>query len=183
MKNLHLLAILICSTNLLFGQNDSTSYISEESSAQTYEWKGECCDENGKHYVPSVYESFYAVKKFKKKIPIEINFKAIQLGKKVISIDVHYADKISGSTKLINLNDTIAIKLVIGKVVEDENDKYLYKLLVFTKDKVINCWRPLTIVSNFTTVYSQTISLNQYAIGYSDKNNYFQIIEAWVKFD
>jgi hypothetical protein len=73
--------------------------------------------------------------------------------------------------------------MTIAKTLENGSKKYLYKLQVYKKDEQSNCWRPMTASMNFLEVYSQTMSLNLFSIGYPDTKDYFQIAEGWMKFD
>lgn len=184
MKTIYLITFFLFTINVALGQRDTI--ISETSSKiqTTYTWKGACCDNNGKLLNPGdAMNQVYSVKKFKSETPIDINIKSVKLGSKTISLNVHYQENIEGDTKIINLNDTVGIKITIAKTVENEIKKYLYKLQVYKKDKASNCWRPLTNSMSFFDVFSQTMSLNLFAIGYPDTRDYFQIVEGWIKFD
>lgn len=184
MNTLYLTTIFFFTINLAFGQLDTIATETSSEIQTTYTWKGVCCDNNGKPLNPGdAMNQFYSVNKFKSKTPIDLNIKSVKLGSQTISLNVHYQEKIEGDTKIINLNDTVGIKITIAKTVENEIKKYLYKLQVYKKDKASNCWRPLTNSMSFFDVYSQTISLNLFGIGYPDTKDYFQIVEGWIKFD
>ncbi len=184
MKTLYLTTIFLLTINITFGQHDTITSETNSQIQTTYTWKGACCDNNGKPINPGdVMSQVYSVKKFKSKTPIDINIKSVKLSSKTISLDIHYQDNIEGDTKIINLNDTVGIKLTIANTEENGSKKYLYKLQVFKKDKESNCWRPLVNSMSFFDVYSQTMSLNLFAIGYPDTKDYFQIVEGWIKLD
>jgi hypothetical protein len=184
MKTFYLTAIFALTINLAFGQRDTITSETNSTIQTNYTWKGACCDSYGKPLNPGdAMSQVYSVKKFKSKTPIDINIKSVKLGSQTINLDIHYQDNIEGDTKIINLNDSTGIKLTIAKTVENGTKKYLYKLQVFKKDKESNCWRPLTNSMSFFDVYSQTMSLNLFSIGYPDTKDYFQIVEGWIKFD
>ncbi len=166
------------------GQQDSIQSEAGFGVQTSYTWKGSCCDNFGKPLNPSdIINQFYNVKKFNPKIQVDINLKSIKIGSKTISLNVNYKDKIEGDTKIVTLNDTVGIKLTIAKTVENGTKKYLYKLQVYKKDIESNCWRALTNSMSFFDVYSQTMSLNLFSIGYPDTKDYFQIVDGWIKFD
>jgi hypothetical protein len=184
MKILYLTTIFFLLINSAFGQRDTITSETNSQIHTTYTWKGACCDNYGKPLNPGdAMSQVYCVKKFKPETPIDINVKSVRLGSQTISLDLHYQGNIEGDTKIINLNDSVGIKVTIAKMVEYGAKKYLYKLQVYKKDKESNCWRPLINSMSFFDVYSQTISLNLFAIGYPDTKDYFQIVEGWIKFD
>ena len=180
----YLTTIFLLIINFAFGQLDTVSSETNFQMQTTYTWKGACCDNNGKPLNPGdVSNQVYNVKEFKSKTPIDINIKSVQLGSQTLNLDIHYQDKIEGDSKIINLNDTVGIKFTLAKTMENGIKKYLYKLQVYKKDKESNCWRPLTASMSFFDVYSQTMSLNLFTIGYPNTKDYFQIVEGWIKFD
>ncbi len=182
MKTFYVTTIFLLTINLAYGQLDTITSETNSLIQTTYTWKGACCDIYGKPLNPGdALSQVYNVKKFKSKTPIDINIKSVKLGSRTISLDIRYQDNIDGDTKIINLNDTTGIKLTIAKTAENETKKYLYKLQAYKKDKESNCWRPLTNSMSFFEVYSQTISLNLFTIGYPDTKDYFQIVEGWIK--
>ena len=148
---------------------------------QINSFKGTCCDNKGK---PTKSEDLttnvYIVKKHKSKTPIEVNIKSVTLGVKTVMVDISYKDVIDYETPLININDTVAIKLVLGKTTENNINKYLYKLLVYKHETKSNCWKTLTAFNAFYEVYSQTMTLSKVAVSYGNAD-YFQIQEGWIK--
>lgn len=184
MKTFYLTTFFLLTINILFGQRDTIISESDSKIITTSTWQGECYDNNGKPFNPGGRMSqVYMVNNFKSKTPIDINIKSIKLGSQTIKLDIRFKDNIEGDTKIINLNDTVGIKLIIAKTVENGAKKYLYKLEVFLKDQESNCWRPLTFSIPYNDVYTQTVSLNFFAIGYTDKPDYFEIVEGWLKFN
>ena len=186
MNTLILSIISIFFFQISFGQIEHASSTSDTITKinTPFTWKGSCCDNNGKSLnSEDVSNQVYEVQKFMPLIPIEINLKSIRLGSNTFSISTRYTNKIEGDTKIINLNDSLGIKFVIGKVIETGIKKYICKLLVFKMDKESNCWRPLNSGNSFFDIYAQIQSLNLYSIGYIGTKDYFQIIEGWIKFD
>lgn len=185
MKTLFLTTFFILMITIVFGQQDTISpKRSTQLQSTNTTWKGSCCDHLGKPLNPGeALGQSYIVKKFKTQTPIELNLKSIKVGSKTISLDFHYKDKIEGDTKIININDSVGCKITLAKTVENGDKKYLYKLQIFKKDTMSNCWRPLTNSMSFFDVYAQTMSLNLFGIGYPESNDYFQIVEGWMKFD
>lgn len=183
MKTLFLSTIFLLTFQLTFGQEDTVGETTT-TTMTNYTWQGACFDNKGKPLNPSdPSNQVYNVKKFQSKTQIEINIKSVKLGSQTVSIDINYKDKVESDTKIINLNDTIGIKVVIGKATENGIKKYLYKFLVYKKDKGSNCWRPMTSANYFYDVYAQTMSVNLYAIGFPNTKDYFQILEGWIKYD
>jgi len=177
MKKIILITSVLFLTQISFGQEG-------EVETSTYFYQGPCCDANGKPMNPADYSSqVYAVNKFNKKTLIDLNIKSVKIGSETISVDLKHKEKIEGETSIISLTDTIGIKLVIGKTIENNIKKYVYKLLVFKRDVQSNCWRPLTTMNSMFDVYNQTMSMNLYSIGTPDTKDYFQIVEGWIKFN
>ena len=184
MKTLFLSTIFLFTVKVTFGQADTIGSETNSQTSTTYTWQGACYDNNGKPLNPTEpFNQVYNVKKFQSKTPIEINIKSVKLGSQTVSIDFLYKDKIEGDTKILNLNDSVGIKFVVGKTVENSVNKYLYKLEVYKRDKGSNCWRPLATMLSFNSVYAQTVSLSLFSIGAPGTKDYFQIAEGWVKFD
>ena len=177
MKKLLLILSVFLLTQTSFGQEG-------EVGSNTYTYQGPCSDSNGKPInLADFSNQVYTVKKFSKKTLIDFNIKSVKIGLETIGLDLKHKDKIEGETSIIQLTDTIGVKLVIGKTIENNVKKYVYKLLVFKKDSQSNCWRPLTTMNTMFDVYNQTLSLNLYSIGTPDTKDYFQIVEGWIKFN
>lgn len=147
-------------------------------------YRGSCLDKNGTPKNPAdVSMQVYHISKFKKNIPVEIKIKSITIGQQTVPVDVSFNGKISSETPVIMMNDSLGIKLVVGRVTENNLNKYVYKLLFYKKDISPDCLRALSIFSTYNDVYSQTMSLNAFSVGYSGTAEYIRIDEGWIRFD
>lgn len=157
--------------------------ISQEE-GNTYKYKSPCFTKDGKPMNPAEYSfQVFEVKRFKKKIPIDINIKSIVLGKKTVNLNFQYSAKIESETNILSITDSIGLKLILGKTIENGIKKYVYKIMIFKKDKDSDCWRPLTIMNSMYDVYNKKMSINQFGIGTKGTENYFEINVGWIVFD
>lgn len=141
-----------------------------------------CYDSTGIIQGPDEYYfPTYRVKKNKKKTQISIHVKSITYGETELKMDVVYEDKIEAETPIIPLNDTLAIKVVLGKVTENNNNFYLYKSMIFKLDKETNCWGTLGYYNTFYYFHSQLVNLSGSSVGYEGDSGFFKINEGWIE--
>jgi hypothetical protein len=97
-------------------------------------------------------------------------------------LDFKFQSRIKDETKIIKLNDTVGVKLVIARSVEFGSKKYLYKLSYYKKDFSGNCWRSYSGYGFMTPVYHRTVSLNGTSFMLSG-TSLFVVYDGWITFD
>jgi len=175
-----LFVCLFCSP--VYAQPDSVHVLGPRIESKLA-WKGPCVDSTGKPVNPGEpYSQVYEVRKFRKRTQVEIEIKQIRLGDQLSKINLGYKGRIMDETSILPLGLGLGFKLVIGKSIENETRKYLYKLVILKYDQSTSCWHPLTPTTTYYEVWAKTISL-AYSVGTEGTNDYFQIVEGWIKFD
>ncbi len=165
------LVFCICLQLRLHAQADTT-YIETQ-------YAGPCYNNDGVLDSP---EWVYTVKKFKPRASVELSIKKITVGNRQITVNGYFKGNVGGDTKLIQLNNSFAVKLVLARVTENGVNKYLYKLLVMKHDMQTNCWRSLAPF-NFNEVYSSKVSFSGYSMGYQERADFFRVDEGWMTID
>lgn len=110
-KHLLLFAIIISSINA-YAQIDDN----------------EVCDY---YQIPSVDE-------FKSNLQLNIEITEISIGKKIEKIDFQYSEEMSDESSVIVVRKDIAIRISIGRVIENGNRYYIYNMKIFKRTK--DCW-------------------------------------------
>lgn len=152
--------------------------------AQENQWVGPCYEKEGSPY--NQQESVlgrYVVKKHKKKTTIEVDIRTIQIGSEELTIHFSHRETIQAETGILTIHDSYGIKFNLARIVENDQNQFLYKLQVFKKDTTTDCWRPLTVYNSFYEVYNQTITLNNSSIGYEGSSDYFRFVEGFIRLD
>lgn len=131
----------------LFGQSDNFHY-------------GPCCDTNGVvNDTTWIISSPYSVRRFKRKYNVKLNIEEYQISGQSYATKVHYAGKIKSSTPLLEISSKYAIKLTLGKAIENKNKLLLLKIDFYIKDS--DCWKLQTLNHGYSI-----INFNPQAFGF-----------------
>ena len=150
--------------------------------SQSNIYLGGCCDDKGKPKNPGdATLNFYHVKKHSKTLAFELKIESITLGQEKLKIDLHFKGNINCDTPILKVNDSLGIKVIIGKTTENGLNKFMYKIDFYHMDKPNECWKSAMQFTSFFEIYNQTQSLDLFAIGIEGENDYFRIDSGWMK--
>lgn len=85
-----------------------------------------------------------SVSTFKEELSLKFDVTKITVGKTLVKVLFSHTEKIKSESSLIQINDTVAFRISIGRVVEYKAKKYLYKANMFLKRN--GCWDAATPV-------------------------------------
>lgn len=178
MKNVLALSTLLA----IWHQCQAQTQLTVGPGGQIYSYQGPCCDASGDPSNPAdpAYQT-YSVKSFKQKTPVEIAITSIIIGKERHIVDFKFRAAVGAETEVLNVTDSVGIKLVLGQMRENKRNKYIYKLIVYRRDGASNCWRPLSTFNQMFDVYAQTISLSLFSLGDRESEGFVEIVEGWMK--
>jgi hypothetical protein len=110
-----------------------------------------------------------SVSSFKDELTLKLDVTKISIDKTSEKITFSHSEKIKSESSLILINDTIAFKISIGRVVEYKVKKYLYKADLFRKYE--GCWRAASPTNYWYEFYPGVVSAGL-GFGYEATNGY-----------
>lgn len=122
----------------------------------------------------------FTVDQFHEQTPVSLHIKSVFFKGKENAVNFTWNGKIKFETDLLKVNDSLAVKLVIGKTSDNRQNKFLYKLMVYEWKK--DCWKAMSIFDTFYSVCANPVQLNGYAIGSPGDSYYFRIKEGAISF-
>ncbi len=147
------------------------------ANAQSGIWNGPCVD--GTQETPTNYAvPKYYVNKFKKKYQIHLKIDQIRIGEKLFDVNLDFSKKIKFETNVLELTDSVAVKLQIAKTEFNSNKELLYRLMILKKDSV--CWRSLSVFY-FNPVWSNKMTLGGSSVGYEGTKDFVQIVKGEIE--
>ncbi len=147
------------------------------ANAQSGIWSGPCVDEPQEtptnYTVPKYYDN-----KFKNKYQIHLKIDQIRMGEKLFDVNLDFSKKIKYETNILELTDSVAVKLQIAKTEFNSNKELLYRLMILKKDNV--CWRSLSVFY-FNPVWSNKMTLGGSSVGYEGTEDFVQIVSGEIE--
>lgn len=144
----------------------ANSFLSQEN-----EWRGPCADgteESSTNYgIPKYY-----VDKFKKKYNVHLKIENIMVGEESVDVKLDYNGKIKYETEILELTDSIAVKLLLARSEINSNKELLYKLMILRNQD--GCWRSLSVFY-FYPMWSNKMTLGGTSVGTPGTDGYVQI--------
>ena len=93
----------------------------------------------------------------------------LKVGKTTEKIDFQYSETIQNESSLIQLNDTVAIKVSVTRAVDFKVKKYLYKVDMFTKTG--KCWKAASGTGLWNEFYPGVVT-GGWSVGFEGTSNY-----------
>ena len=118
-----------------------------------------------------------SVSSFKDELTLKLDVTKITIDKTSEKISLSHSEKIKSESSLIQINDTIAFKISIGRVVEYKVKKYLYKADLFRKYE--GCWRAASPTNYWYEFYPGIISAG-FGFGYEGTNGYLGLTGSLI---
>ena len=110
-----------------------------------------------------------SVSTFKDELTLKLDITKISIDKTSEKISFSYSEKIKSESSLIQINDTIAFKISVARIVEYKVKKYLYKADLFRKYD--DCWQAASPTNYWNEFYPGIIS-SGLSFGYEATTGY-----------
>ncbi len=123
--------------------------------------KSECFTNNNYHNK--------STKILKEDLTLKLEITKIKIDDLVKKISFKYTEKIKNESSLIIINDSIAFKISIGRVVDQKLNKYLYKADLYRK--IEDCWQVAT-PTNYWNEFSLGVISSGLGFGYEGTLGY-----------
>lgn len=131
MKRTLLLLITLLTSIVVFSQKVNTLEIND------------ICDAPKK-----TYGNIEAVNEFKDSLKATIQIYKITLGTKTEDLDETFIERIKNESTIYKLNNKMAISVSVGRIEENGDKFYIYKIHLFRKNK--GCWEDTTRDTQWT---------------------------------
>lgn len=115
------------------------------------------------------YSYVKAVDTFKTEVTITMDISSFSVARNTKKIDFSYSETIENETKIVQVTKKGAIRISIGRVVENGKKYYIFQVHLYKKDK--ECWREMSTFGNWTKCSLGTMT-HGYAFGTKNTKNY-----------
>jgi hypothetical protein len=109
------------------------------------------------------------IDKYKDNLTLKIEVTILKVGKISTAINFTYDEIIQNESSLIQINDSVAIKVAITRAVDFVEKKYLYKVDLFTKSD--KCWKRASGANDWNEFYPGIVTAGC-SVGYEGTDNY-----------
>jgi hypothetical protein len=124
--------------------------------------------------------STYSVDSFSNETPVEINITSIFFHGHEIKMNFTYKNEIEFESPLMPVTDSVAVKLVLAKVEEYGQKKYMYSLIMYYKEE--HCWIEENSSGDVMfVVITKEFKLAGAAVGQPNTPYYIRINEGSIK--
>jgi hypothetical protein len=119
--------------------------------------------------VKIAYTSVEPVVEFKSNLTMKLKIGIVTNGLKDKSVSIDISEEISDESAIYQIDEKVAISLSVGRVIENRNKFYLYKIHLFRK--INGCWEDSSIQSTWSK-FNLGVVTGGYAYGSQGTSSY-----------
>lgn len=111
------------------------------------------------------------VKEFQKEFTVTVTVDSLFLGDKKYKVGFSHTEKFTDESPLIKINDSIAVKVSVARVVLNGEKKYLYSYDFYRKT---DCWNKIDFSESWSTFKPGNSVLAALSMGVQGDSGYFR---------